>query len=160
MLSQQNATDEFRQRRPRLSLQGSPAKSRALNNQGWKLFNDLFPRTLECFARRLTGAISHALATKGMRRSMPSPLPILVLRRLAVGRRYHKQGLGKALLRDTMLRSVNVSGDAGVFALLVHALSEPAKQFYLSLGFINSPIQPMALLMTLETIRIILAEPE
>ncbi|MCQ8104434.1 GNAT family N-acetyltransferase [Methylomonas sp. SURF-2] len=107
-----------------------------------------------------TGAISHELAPKGMRRNMPNPLPILVLGRLAVDQRYHNQGLGQALLRDAMLRSVNVSGDAGVFALLVHALSEPAKQFYLSRGFVNSPLQPMTLLMTLETIRVILAEPE
>jgi hypothetical protein len=37
---------------PFLSLQVSPAKSRSLNNLGWKLFNALFPRTLESFARR------------------------------------------------------------------------------------------------------------
>ncbi|MBS3964463.1 MAG: GNAT family N-acetyltransferase [Methylomonas sp.] len=106
------------------------------------------------------GAITHALAPKGMRRNMPNPLPVLVLGRLAVDRRYHNQGLGQALLRDAMLRAVNVAGDAGIFALLVHALSEPAKQFYLSRGFVHSPLQPMTLLMTLETIRIILAEPE
>jgi GNAT superfamily N-acetyltransferase len=84
----------------------------------------------------------------------------LVLSRLAVDRRYHNQGLGQALLQDAMLRAVNVSGDAGVFTLLVHALSEPAKQFFLSRGFVHSPLKPMTLLMTLETIRIILAKPE
>ena len=106
------------------------------------------------------GAISHELAPKSMRRNMPNPLPILVLGRLAVDQRYHNQGIGQALLRDAMLRVVNVSSDTGVFALLVHALSETAKQFYLSRGFVDSPLQPMTLLMTLETIRIILAEAE
>jgi GNAT superfamily N-acetyltransferase len=104
------------------------------------------------------GAISHEMAPKAMRRNMPNPLPVLLLGRLAVDRRYHNQGLGSALLRDAMLRAVSISGDAGVFAILVHALSDPAKLFYLSRGFVESPLQPMTLLMTLETVRSILAE--
>jgi GNAT superfamily N-acetyltransferase len=106
------------------------------------------------------GAISHEAAPKAMRRNMPDPLPVLLLGRLAVDRRYHNQGIGQALLRDAMMRAVNVSGDAGVFALLVHALSDQAKQFYLSRGFVASPLQPMTLLMTIETVRSILAEPD
>ncbi|WP_019867587.1 GNAT family N-acetyltransferase [Methylovulum miyakonense] len=106
------------------------------------------------------GAISHEAAPKAMRRNMPDPLPVLLLGRLAVDKRYHNQGIGQALLRDAMLRAVNVSGNAGVFALLVHALSDQAKQFYLSRGFVESPLQPMTLIMTLETVRSILAEPD
>jgi hypothetical protein len=52
-----------------------------------------------------------------------------------------------------------VAADAGVFALLVHAMSEQAKRFYLSRGFVLSPHEPMTLLMTIETLRCILAEP-
>jgi GNAT superfamily N-acetyltransferase len=106
------------------------------------------------------GAISHETAPKSMRRNMPDPLPVLLLGRLAVDKRYHNQGIGQALLRDAMLRAVNVAGNAGVFALLVHALSYQAKQFYLSRGFVESPLQPMTLIMTIETIRSILAEPD
>jgi GNAT superfamily N-acetyltransferase len=90
---------------------------------------------------------------------MPDPLPVLLLGRLAIDRRYHNQGLGRALLRDVMIRAVNVSGDAGIFALMVHALSEQARRFYLSRGFVESPLQPMTLMMTLATVRSILAEP-
>lgn len=106
------------------------------------------------------GAISQEAAPKAMRRNMPDPLPVLLLGRLAVDKRYHNQGIGQALLRDAMLRAVNVAGEAGVFAILVHALSDNAKQFYLSRGFVESPLQPMTLFMTLETIRSILAEPD
>jgi GNAT superfamily N-acetyltransferase len=106
------------------------------------------------------GAISHEAAPKAMRRNMPDPLPVLLLGRLAVDRRYHNQGIGQALLRDAMLRAVNVASDAGVFAILVHALSDQAKQFYLSRGFVESPLQPMTLFMTIETVRSILAEPD
>jgi len=106
------------------------------------------------------GAISHEALPKALRRNMPDPLPVLLLGRLAVDGRYHNQGVGQALLRDAMLRAVNVASDAGVFAILVHALSDQARQFYLSRGFVESPLQPMTLLMTMETIRLILAEPD
>ena len=106
------------------------------------------------------GGIGHETAPKAMRRNMPDPLPVLLLGRLAIDRRYHNQGLGRALLRDAMLRAVHIASDAGVFAILVHALSEQAKRFYLSRGFVESPLQPMTLMMTLATVRSILAEPD
>jgi GNAT superfamily N-acetyltransferase len=106
------------------------------------------------------GAISHETAPKQMRRNMPDPLPALLLGRLAVDRKHHNQGLGSALLRDALLRSVHIARDAGVFAILVHALHEQAKQFYLSRGFVQSPLQPMALMMTMATVQTILTEPD
>jgi GNAT superfamily N-acetyltransferase len=102
------------------------------------------------------GAISHEAAPKSMRRNMPDPLPVLLLGRLAIHKDHHNKGLGSALLRDAMLRAVNVARDAGIFAILVHSLSDEAKKFYLSRGFVKSPLQPMTLMMTLETIRSIL----
>ena len=104
------------------------------------------------------GAINHEAAPKAMRRNMPDPLPILLIGRLAIDQRCQNQGLDQALLRDAMLRAVSVAGDAGIFALLVHALSEQAKRFYLSCGFVESPLQSMTLIVTLHTVRAILAE--
>ncbi|MCP4473524.1 MAG: GNAT family N-acetyltransferase [Gammaproteobacteria bacterium] len=104
------------------------------------------------------GAIARAKAPKSMQRNMPDILPVLLLGRLAIDKGYQDQGLGSALLRDAMLRAVNISTEAGIFAILVHALSEQAKKFYLSRGFVESPLQPMTLIMTLKTIRSILAE--
>jgi GNAT superfamily N-acetyltransferase len=106
------------------------------------------------------GGIHQEAAPKPMRRSMPDPLPVLLLGRMAIDRRHHNKGLGRALLRDAMLRSVHVASNAGVFAILVHALSEQAKRFYLSRGFVESPLQPKTLMMTLATARAILAEPD
>ncbi len=105
------------------------------------------------------GAISHDAVTKAMRRNMPDPLPVLLLGRLAIDKHYHNKGLGSALLRDALLRAVHVAFDAGIFAILIHAISDQAKQFYLSRGFIESPLQPMTLMMTLETVRRVLSEP-
>jgi GNAT superfamily N-acetyltransferase len=96
-------------------------------------------------------AIGREATPKPMRRNMPDPLPVLLLSRLAVDKRYHNRGIGQALLRDAMLRAINVSAEARVFAILVHALSGQARRFYLSGGFVESPLQPMTLLMTIET---------
>lgn len=104
------------------------------------------------------GAINHDSSPSSMRRNMPDPLPILLLGRLAIDKNHHNQGLGSALLRDALLRAVNVANHAGISAILVHALSESAKRFYLSRGFVESPIQPMTLMMTLATIRSLLME--
>ena len=104
------------------------------------------------------GAISHQIAPKNFRRNMPDPLPVLLLGRLAVDRRCQNIGLGKALLRDALLRAVGVGVDAGVFAVLVHAISDSAKRFYLSYGFVPSPLEPMTLMMTLQTVRGVLLE--
>ena len=106
------------------------------------------------------GAISRESVPKAMRRNMPDPLPVLVLGRLAIDKKYHNKGLGSALLRDAMIRSISVARDAGVFAILVHFISEQAKRFYMSRGFVESLIQPMTLFMTIETIRLVLSETD
>jgi GNAT superfamily N-acetyltransferase len=117
-------------------------------------------RTVVGYYSLSAGGVGRETAPKTLRRNMPDPLPVLLLGRLAIDRRYHNQGIGSALLRDAMLRAVHVASEAGVFAILVHALSEPAKRFYLSRGFVESPLQPMTLMMTLATVRSILAESD
>lgn len=102
------------------------------------------------------GAINRATAPKAMQRNMPDVLPVLVLGRLAIDKKYHNKGLGSALLRDAMIRSINIAEDTGVFAILIHALSESAKRFYLSRGFVESPLDAKILFMTIETIRSII----
>jgi len=104
------------------------------------------------------GAIAREQAPKTNRRNMPNPLPILLLGRLAIDKKYHNCPFVSGFLRDALLRSTRLSSDAGIFAVLVHAISEPAKRFYLSRGFVESPIKPMTLMMTMKTVRTILAE--
>lgn len=99
------------------------------------------------------GAISHALATSQVRRNMPDPVPLLVLARLAVDRRAQGEHLGAALLQDAVNRAVAVSHNAGVRALLVHALHERARQFYGHYGFQVSPVNPMTLMLRLAGIK-------
>jgi len=105
------------------------------------------------------GAISHAEAPSTMRRNRPDPVPVLVLGRLAIHRDHHQKGIATALLNDAIRRAIQVADIAGVTALLVHAISEQARRFYLSRGFIESPIKPMTLCLMLTTVEQALREP-
>lgn len=93
-----------------------------------------------------SGGIDLDAAPGRLRRNMPDPLPVVVLGRLAIARGEQGQGLGQAMLRDASLRVLQAAERVGVALLVVHALSEPAKQFYLSCGFKESPLDPMTLM--------------
>ena len=95
------------------------------------------------------GAVSHELAISKVRRNMPDPVPVLILGRLAVDRSAQGLHLGSALLQDAVQRAVAVSSNAGVRALLVHALHERAKAFYEHFGFQPSLTHPMTLMLCL-----------
>ena len=95
------------------------------------------------------GAVSHTAATSSVRRNMPDPIPVLVLARLAVDQRAQGIKLGAAMLQDAVNRAVAVSSNAGVRALLVHALHDRAKAFYQHYGFQESPQHPMTLMLRL-----------
>lgn len=95
------------------------------------------------------GAVSHQLATSPVRRNMPDPVPVMVLARLAVDRQAQGIRLGASLLQDAVDRAVMVSRNAGVRALLVHALHDRAREFYEHYGFQSSPLHPMTLMLRL-----------
>lgn len=95
-----------------------------------------------------TGAVAQTEASGRVRRNMPDPVPVMVLGRLAVDRAYQGRGLGRALLRDAVLRMLQVAEIAGIRAILVHAISEEAKEFYERCGFAASVVDPMTLMIT------------
>jgi GNAT superfamily N-acetyltransferase len=88
--------------------------------------------------------------TKGLARH---PVPIMLLARLAVDIRWHGQGVGKALLKDAMLRTLQAAEIAGIRALAVHAKDESARKFYEHFDFIASPTDPRHLFYLLKDAR-------
>lgn len=96
-----------------------------------------------------TGAVAHHDASGRIRRNMPNPVPVMVLARLAVDQRYQGHKLGAAMLKDAVQRTLAVSQTAGVRALLVHALNESSRQFYMHYGFESSPVNPMTMMLLL-----------
>jgi len=97
------------------------------------------------------GAVSHQMATRAVRRNMPDPVPVMVLARLAVDRRVQGSKVGAAMLQDAVNRVVMISQNAGVRAILVHALNDQVKQFYEHFGFQASPVHPMTLMLRLSS---------
>ncbi|WP_297479044.1 GNAT family N-acetyltransferase [Ferrovum sp.] len=95
------------------------------------------------------GAVTHQDATRSIRQNMPNPVPVMVLARLAVDVRAQGIKLGASLLQDAVERTLVVSQNAGVRALLVHALNDRARQFYAHYGFQVSPAHPMTLMLRL-----------
>lgn len=100
-----------------------------------------------------SGSVSVDAAPGRFRRNMPQPIPVVILGRLAVDRTYHGRGIGRMLFRDAALRVLNAADAIGIRGILVHAVSEEAKAFYVALGFEPSPLDPMTLMVTLDDIR-------
>lgn len=96
------------------------------------------------------GALAHREAPGRLKRNMPDPIPVMVLGRLAVDRASQGRGLGRALLRDAILRTLHAAEIAGVRAILVHAKDDDARRFYVHLGFLASPADPRTLALPLQ----------
>ena len=105
-----------------------------------------------------SSAVVTSAATGRFRRNMPDPIPVVVLGRLAVAASHHGKGLGRALFQDAALRVVNAAETIGIRGLLVHALSEEARDFYLRLGLESSPLDPMTLMVTVADLRAAITE--
>ncbi len=96
-----------------------------------------------------SGAVDIDAASRRVRRNMPDPVPIAVLGRLAIESAYQKHRLGRALMQDASKRVLQAADIIGIRGIVIHAISEHAKAFYLALGFEVSPLQPMTLMATL-----------
>lgn len=75
------------------------------------------------------------------------PVPVMILARLTVDLQHQGAGLGKALLKDALLRTAQAADIAGIRALLVHAKDESAMQWYLNWEFEPSPSDPFHLFL-------------
>jgi predicted N-acetyltransferase YhbS len=85
------------------------------------------------------------------------PIPVILLARLAIDKGEKGKGLGKALMRDALLRAVHASEIAGLRAFLVHAKDAAAKSFYEKFGFEASPHNEFHLFLKMSDIRAALA---
>ena len=78
------------------------------------------------------------------------PVPVMVLARLAIDQKRQSAGLGRALLKDALLRTVQAAGIAGIRAVLVHAKDDAARTWYLHWGFEPSPTDPYHLFLIMK----------
>lgn len=105
-----------------------------------------------------SSAIAPTAAPGRFRRNMPDPIPVVVLARLAITRSHQSRGLGRALFQDAARRIIHAADTIGIRGLLVHAISDEAKAFYLRLGLEPSPLEPMTLMTTVADLRAALTD--
>ncbi|HEX4751937.1 MAG TPA: GNAT family N-acetyltransferase [Solirubrobacterales bacterium] len=99
-------------------------------------------------------------ATGRASRGMPRhPIPAMLLARLAVDESVQGEGAGATLLADAMQRTLLVAEEIGIRLLLVHAVNEEARGFYLHFGFEASPSDPMNLQLLIKDIRATIEVP-
>lgn len=107
-------------------------------------------RVVGDFALRSATIARSSLRTARQRRHMPDPVPGVLLARLAVDERHAGRGLGSALLREAIWTAQTAGQKIGIVFLLVHALDEEARDFYLHHDFELSPSDPLHLILMLK----------
>jgi GNAT superfamily N-acetyltransferase len=100
------------------------------------------------------GAVEHADAPARVGKGLAKhPIPLMVLARLAVSNEWQRQGIGSALLKDAVLRTLQAAEIAGLRALAVHAKDDEARAFYERYGFISSSTDTYHLLVLLKDVK-------
>jgi GNAT superfamily N-acetyltransferase len=89
------------------------------------------------------GSIIASEAPGKIKRNMPDPVPVMILGRLAIDKDWQGRGLGSDLLREAVMRTVQVARIAGIRAIVVHAIDSNAAKFYERAGFVASPHRPL-----------------
>ena len=99
------------------------------------------------------GSVSVEEAPPSVKSGLPRhPIPVILLARLAVDSTEQRSGLGAALLKDALLRTIQAAEIAGLRAVLVHAKDDSAKRFYEKFGFEPSPVDDFHLFLRVSDI--------
>ncbi len=88
-------------------------------------------------------SVAATLVPEGIQKKMPKSyeaLPVTLLGRLAVDKKFKGQGLGGILLVDALKRSYDIAGTSlGSIGVVVDPLGDDAVTFYKKFGFISLP---------------------
>jgi GNAT superfamily N-acetyltransferase len=114
-----------------------------------------------CRGRRVAGYHSLAVGAVARDEAPPRvgqglashPVPVMILARLAVDRTDQGAGLGRALLKDALLRTAAAADIAGIRALVVHAKDEQARRWYRQFDFDPSPSDPLHLFLVMKDLK-------
>jgi GNAT superfamily N-acetyltransferase len=99
------------------------------------------------------GSVDAGAVPGNFRRNMPDPVPVIVLVRLAVDLSWQGKGVGRALFRDAVLRASAAGEIVGARGLLVHAISDEVRDFYIGLGMTLSLQSPLMLMAKFSDVR-------
>ena len=100
------------------------------------------------------GSVSYEDAPSKIKKHLAKhPIPVILLAWLAVDLTERGAGLGKGLLKDALLRTLQAADIAGLRAMLVHAKDDEAKAFYERFGFGSSDVDPYQLYLRIDDVR-------
>ena len=106
------------------------------------------------------GSVEPATAALRVIKGMPNhSVPVMILARLAVDLKHQGAGLGKALLKDALMRTAQAADIAGIRALLVHAKDESARQWYLNWDFEPSASDSFHLFLLMKDVKAMMVRP-
>lgn len=88
----------------------------------------------------------------------PHPIPVMLLARLAIDSPEQGKGVGKALLKDALLRTAKAADIAGIRALLVHAKDDEVRAWYEAFDFEPSPKGPYHLFLLMKDLQALLGK--
>jgi GNAT superfamily N-acetyltransferase len=132
-------------------------KQHALQNQGSggsQTYVGLVNSTVVGYYALVVGSVEQEEAPARVKKGLAKHvIPIMLLARLAVDRHWQKRGVGAALLKDAVLRTLQAAEIAGIRALVVHAKDDVAKGFYQRFDFVASPSDPLHLFVLLKDLR-------
>ncbi len=80
-------------------------------------------------------------------------IPVVILARLAVSINHQGLGIGVGMLQDAIRRTLMISEQVGIRALLTHPIDDRASNFYERFGFISSPVREKQLVLLLKDAR-------
>ncbi|MGC4193124.1 MAG: GNAT family N-acetyltransferase [Thermomicrobiales bacterium] len=106
------------------------------------------------FYTLVVGEIAYTDAPERLTRGIVRhSVPLMILARLAIDLRWQGRGIGKGLLKDAMLRTLQGADIAGIRALAVHAKDDAARAFYEHFGFQPSPTDPLHRYLLMKDLR-------
>ena len=104
------------------------------------------------------GSCTRTDAPGSISRGMPEPIPMMILARLAVGKSYQGQGLGRQMVSDAVVRTLRVAEVAGVRGLMVSAIDAGARAYYEKLGFVRAKTSEDILMLRLKVAQDVLTK--
>ena len=117
------------------------------NNRGWGYYS------------LSTSSIEFAELPDAFAKRLPRyPVPAALIAKLAVDEKISGQGLGARLLIEALQHILAAAGAVAIKVILVDAIDDEARQFYLKFGFIELPGQSQKLFLPIETIRQLFAD--
>lgn len=99
-------------------------------------------------------SIELGLLPEALARKLPKhPIPAALIGRLAVSKPAQGQGIGSILLADAIKRTMAVSDQIAIYAMVVDAVNDKARGFYEQFGFTRLSDDSPRLFLPLKSIR-------